>query len=578
MVRRILFGCATVAVVIAFIPAAARAQAPADVIVITAAGSPASDAGELAITFDSTTPIVPSSIEAALYAPGASIPTLTVTDFTQTSGSTTSGGVSTWTVTSPISQEQLALGTYSITVQASDTGGGSVTVPDAGALAFVIYPTVTLSVSPTTFSYGQTVTLSGTDTGLYPGGTTAPVVGQQITTLGTLSTTTDASGDFSFTVQAGVGQGEYLALGDDVDANPDATTAQAFSNLVTPTVVADPVQLTYMLSPSPVSFDQALTISGNLSFESGSTWLPIPATALTLQQEGNCDDGNGCPSWTTETSGGNFILPSFQVTWPAHYGLSGDLPGGSYSDWFSMTWPVLQITPDHLPVGDYLDGQWPSAPGSFIRSTRTKQVVFSACVAVADPGYGNGVYDPDPAPFPNVTVEYSPTAAGPWHVLATGKSSAVKLQENPIPGGCYTGSAKRPGPASYYYQAITPADTAYLAGYSAPVQATQPAQSEVSYLDVTPTKVKAGQPVSVSGQLTFSSKNDEQKTQWVRIYFQAAGTKTWRLEKKFRAGYLDTFDVDLKLPTSGKLEVRYLGDPYNFPCTSQQVTVTVTKK
>ncbi len=560
MIRRMLIACAAaVAIAAGFISAAAQSQASAGVIIVTGASSPASAAGELAISFESTTPIVQSSIAAALYATGASSPALTVTGFTQTAGSTTSGGSSTWTVTSPITQEQLALGSYSVTVQASDTGGDSVTVPDAGTLAFVVYPTVTLSVSPATFSYGQTVTLSGTDTGLYPGGNLAPVVGQEISTLSTLTTTTDASGDFSFTVQAGIGPGAYLWPGDDVDANSDATTAQAFSNYVTTTVAADPVQTTYMVSPNPVAFGKVATVSGSLSFESGSTWLPLPSTAVTLQQEGNC--GGQCPSSSAETdSDGNFSI-SAHVTWPARYVLSANLLDSA--DWFTTTWPVVTITPTHLPVKDTLS----------VQSTITRQAAFSACVELAARPH-RAVYDPHPAPFPKVTVEYSATASGPWHVLASGKPSAAKLEN---PGACYAGSAKLPGPASYYYRAVSRADTAYLAGDSAPVQAAQPGHAELTFV-VTPTKVKAGQPVDVTGRLSFSSSNDEQSRQWVRIYFQAAGTNKWRLEKKVRAGSLDGFAVDLTLPTSGKVEVRYLGDRFNFPCTSKTVTVTVTKK
>jgi hypothetical protein len=112
---------------------------------------------------EATTPVVPSSITAELYPSGnTTVPALTVSDFALTSGTNNGGSTTTWTVASPITQGQLPLGTYSITVQASDTGGDSADASDIGTLAFVVYPALALSVSPTTDSYGQTVKLSGT--------------------------------------------------------------------------------------------------------------------------------------------------------------------------------------------------------------------------------------------------------------------------------------------------------------------------------------------------------------------------------------------------------------------------------
>ena len=190
--------------------AAATATAASGLITVTSAGSPAASVGDLSIGLEATSTVGPASITASLYAAGATTPALTVTGFTQTGGPAAGAGATTWTVATPIpagsGPGELPLGSYRIEVTAADDGGDTTDDSDAGTLAYLVQPAITLTVSPATVSYGQQVTISGTDTGLYPDGSHQPVVGQEVDFITQPSATTNASGTFTFTVQAGIGQ------------------------------------------------------------------------------------------------------------------------------------------------------------------------------------------------------------------------------------------------------------------------------------------------------------------------------------------------------------------------------------
>src|SRR5215472_363235 len=146
------------------------ASARTSPIVIDGAFSPSSDVGLLSIQTEATSPI--TSLTAHL-SNGTSTLTLTTSDFALTSGGPTDG---IWTVISPITQAQLPLGTYQVTVDASDQAGDSVTGVNAGSFAYVVIPTVTLAASRTSLDFAhQSVTLTGSVTGLYPDGSVQPL-------------------------------------------------------------------------------------------------------------------------------------------------------------------------------------------------------------------------------------------------------------------------------------------------------------------------------------------------------------------------------------------------------------------
>src|SRR5262245_53821418 len=139
----------------AFPIAAAASPGP---IVIGSVSSPPSEPGLLSIQAEAPSKITTLTVTIS----SGTIPVLIIPfyDFSLTAGSLTNG---TWTLEAPITTSQLSLGTYQVTVDATDAGGDSATglsAPDP--FFFGLYPAVTLAASTTTLSYShQSVTFTG---------------------------------------------------------------------------------------------------------------------------------------------------------------------------------------------------------------------------------------------------------------------------------------------------------------------------------------------------------------------------------------------------------------------------------
>jgi hypothetical protein len=552
--RALTLAAAVAAAAGLLIPAVA-ARAASGLITVTSAGSPASSVGQLSVSFDATSTVVASSVAAELYAPGASTPAMAVTDFTQTAGPGTGAGATTWTVATPIpygsGPGELPLGTYTIEVQASDQGGDSTDDTDAGTLAYLIQPTVTLSVSPAAFSYGQNVTLSGTDTGLYPDGSDQPVAGQEIEIDGQsdAAATTGSDGSFSLTLQAGVGQvGDVLTgPGADSTAVANATTAQVFSNYVQTTVVIDPMRITETVNPSTVTSGTDATISGTVSFESGSTWLPL--AGATLQASVPTNTKYYPPlQWTTTTdASGNYTF-TVLTTAPHQYTLG--LNSGFLDDWMSWSPVALVIAPIHVPVQDQFSA----------RMTGSGQVQLTACTQMVDSD-GGYIYEPATAPFPPLQVQYATSANGPWRTLLTAAADS---------SGCHDATVKAPG-LSDYYRTVTAADTAYLAGASPAEQAYPATKSSINGFYAGPRRLRAGQLIHVRGFL-YAGRDSE--TGRIQILFRPVGSKRWRVIGRATA---HAFKFGFRAKTSGYFEARYIGAEYTLPCQTRSVYVRVLK-
>lgn len=153
------------------------------------------------------------------------------------------------------------------------------------------------------------MTISGTDTGLYPDGSHQPVVGQEVDFSTQPSAATNSSGMFSFTMQAGVGRaGAALGAGPVlVQAAADNTTAGTYSPAEPVTIQPVPVQITRTLTPSVVEAGVPATLSGTVSFERGAVWLPLTSTEVDLintarggTTEAATTDGSGNYAFTIE--------------------------------------------------------------------------------------------------------------------------------------------------------------------------------------------------------------------------------------------------------------------------------------
>ncbi|MGO8959670.1 MAG: hypothetical protein ACLQFR_20230 [Streptosporangiaceae bacterium] len=359
---------------------------------------------------------------------------------------------------SPITQGELPLGSYRIAVQATDTGGDNADTSNAGTLAFVIYPTLKLTVSPGTASYGQTVTFSGTDIGRYPDGTTKPLAGKQIDLVGGAApVTTSASGTFSVSVQGGIGAGELIYLPIDAESVADATTAAAISNDVTVNVVTDPTRFTGVShSPGTVTYLAGFTVTGSESYKSGGTGLPLADNCIVANGgfwPDTCSGGSdtGCVYPTVQgitAASGSFTLSMPGPAGPDSYSISPT--GNAFEDepWFSITPAKFNVPVIHMAL----------IPEAYAYHVSNHRVTIKGCVTP-----NTNFVDPNLlAQYPRACFQYGHRASGPWRTLPG--AAAVKTHFGPPAhaGGCYQYTV-RPPRSAVYYRLTTPATTAYLA-------------------------------------------------------------------------------------------------------------------
>jgi hypothetical protein len=551
---RVITLAAAIAAAAGLVGSAASARAASGEIVVASAGSPASHVGELSIGLDATSTINASALTAVLYPAGSTTAALTVTGFTQTSGPATGPGATVWTVTAPIpygsGPGELPLGTYSIEVKASDQGGDSTDTTDAGTLAYLILPVVTLSVSPAAYSLGQNVTLSGTDIGLYPDGSHQPL-GQQIDIDGT-QTTTDPAGSFSETVRAGSDPAGLLLSGSRLSAQVagSMTTAAATSNVVPVTNVKDPVRVTHTQTPGVVSAGGTVTIFGNASYQTGSGWLPLTNVGVGIL-------GSRGVGWgATTDSSGNYSVSGVAVDVPSRYGLV--LSGLKDAAWMSVGSMAVVIVPAGVRVADSITA----------RMTTTGHVAIRACITIN----GGPVWWPAAAPLPAVHVQYAAAAAGPWRTLVSG---AARFN-----GGfgwrCLLATPRKPSRA-VFYRTVSSADTAYTAGGSRKTQAVPVAKTRIPNFGVSPSKVRAGHQVKVAGHLLGGIDTSK-----VEILFRPAGSDHWQIVRRLSL-HTDSdttpytaFSAWIKMNRSGSFEARFAGGEFFRPCRSRIVFVRVT--
>jgi len=558
MVRLAACGVFAIAALLVGLTATA-ADASSGVITVLSASSPASSVGSLSVELESTTPVVASSITAQL---SNGTNALTVSDFTLTAGSNTGGTTTTWTVATPITVSQLPLGTYTIGVSASDTGGDTTDASDAGTLAYLVQPTITLAASPSTVSYGQTLTFSGTVTGLFPDGSEQPLAGQPVTTAGDLDATTDSNGHFSVSVQAGpatiLDNTKFEAF------IATATVAPVFSNEASITIMPDPVRLSAQLSSDAVSYGTPVTLSGQISFESGNAWLPLAGVAVSLQNSYGCP-GNAysaiCDGPVADSSGDfTFALP---VTGPEQL-----LVTYGPNAWFSASAFV------NLPLSVTLPDGLSQVKASL---TPVGGVGLAACLDIASPAVGAKYVNPVSAipDLPDLQFQHAKSPTGPWKTLITAAPTAAGANTHGT-AECYSGKAKAPG-TSEYYRVQTDGSVNFQAATSSVVHASiDPTRFES--FTAAPSRPKAGRPVRVAGLLQQRASGwHALARQKVQVIFRAKGSKTWTVLRTLTTRANGRFSASIKLRHNGLLSARYLGSKTDLQCSARQIRIDLRK-
>ena len=550
MLRRLAAVALVASAVVLGLPAVA-AQA-ASVVVVVSASSPARNDGLLSVAVESTTPVIGSSIKAALFAPKAKKPALIVADFKLSSGHNTGGTTTTWTVASRITTRQLPLGSYRIEVKAASTGGDSANAANAGTLAFVLHPTLHVRLSSSaTYSYGQDVTISGTDIGRYPSGAMAGLDGQHLTIVpGVTVSSFDHAGTlgyFSVTLQAGVGAGQAIASGVTVVALADKTTARASAGRVAVTVLKDQVQLSAAASPAIAAYGSSVAVTGTARYQIAGSATTLALTQASVQAaEIGCGGGPGCTySATTGTSGG-FTISGVPAKLPEQYSVSV----AASPTWFTAPAATVTLQTDDVPVTVSLTAQ----------AEVSGAVALTACAAL--PGPAGPAYDL--APFSPVTIRYSTSRSGPWTALATGSVNS---------GDCF-GLTAPDQPSDYYYQADLAGNSQDSPAASASILATPPTESAIVHLGVAPRRLPKAGYVRVSGSLVVGHGRPG-RHQKVQLLFRRRGSNSWQLLRTEHASHTGKFSLRAWIKHSGQLEVRYNGNAVTFACISRLIYLRV---
>jgi hypothetical protein len=550
----------------------AAAQASSGIISVIQVSSPPDNLGLLSVKLNSTTPVDPSSISAAFYATASSTPAYTATNFVLASGSSNAGGgVSTWQVGSPITTSELPLGIYSVTISAADTGGDTVTDPDAYSLQFLERQAITLSVSPDGFSYGQQVTLTGTDTGTFPDGSTQAVKGQKLELLADdnesfgPTVTTDGSGDFSLTVTAGVTADLQSPVA--FWSSGTATTAEAFSPETAVTIAADPIRVTdFSVSPATASFGQPVIVSGALSMRIQGTWLPyadlsVSTDYLGVNQTG-CTPGNCSDVAAMATTGDD---GSFTMKIPGGMGSNiYDLDTPGYGlPWFTSTVPDYTVRVDHVPTHLL-----------FQQSTVQRDTKGRLHLVARISPAGTFVDQKAEVAFPPATFQYATHPGGPWKTVPRAGSVFDRVSPPAHPRYCYRTVVAAPAGAGYV-RALTHASTAYLGAYSQRVRVIGSVRPHFRRFAVSPRSLASGHTVNVRGQV--SGVPDAT----IQVIFKVAGSSRWQVLRTLESdGFEGTsnwvsFSGAVTVRRSGQIAVRFQRHLYAYGAQSASVHVTV---
>jgi hypothetical protein len=545
----------------AVVPAVAVAAATASPIVIDSVSSPPDEPGLLSIQVEATSSITSLSVE--LDSGGTTELTIPFSDLSLTSGGAQDG---IWTVQTPITTAQLGLGTYQVSVTATDSGGDDLSGLSAPEpFFFGLYPALTINASTTTLSYSQqSVTFSGQVTAYSPAGLLEGVPDQQVTITdgdgGSWSATTDDIGNYLVTATPDLADGSSLAGSFAASVASSATIAAASSPSLELTGQISPVQVSVTLSKAMADFGTPVTLSGTAQYESDGIWLPLTYSAIDVTgTDYYSGDSVSAGDVTTDGSG------DFSVV----------LPAQPTTTWSANAAPNQYLTPAvselGLPNSATLTVVLPTEARSLkVSYNPAGQVVATGCL-----GLGSAV-----SSFPDLTapadadiyLQYSRTADGPWHTLGslTGRNTPACRTGTPFQGAL--GSTALSG----QYRLDFAGQLLYQPSVSSPAYAAT-VPTRFSSFRITPRAVTGHGRITVSGVLQQKSHGWKAlRGALVTIYIEPAGGTTWYWVKKVHASSTGKFSISFADPASGHWAVGYAGNSTHLETVSRIIDVTAS--
>ncbi|HUC23904.1 MAG TPA: hypothetical protein VMA73_14440 [Streptosporangiaceae bacterium] len=494
--------------------------------------------------------------------------TVSVTPF----GSTTAAGIGAGVPvylngsTSPVADTTDASGDFSYTAHGVKTAAdydftvdgstwytaGSESVPIGQNQ---VQSTLTVTASPASVTEGaETITFSGTLTGVSPGGST-PVAIQNAPVDVSVNTgkpaqidTTDVNGDFTYTVK-GISQKTAYAF----SIGSTTTYTQATDDVTVGVSQARTRLFGLKVTPAHLKYGQTATLKGTVQYLSGTTWTALRGIRVSLA-EGKVS----LPKVTTGKGG------AFTAKLPSTHG-----PG-----WTATVSPG-DLTLETSVMGN-LSIALPLAMKSFSASLATDdKVSATGCVEVKAPT--------GPAPQTSMEIQYSAREHGPWKRLGTLPlhSQSRKFRSCPGTDESYFTGALKAKLANAYYRAVFPATYSFQATASKVVHAWKYQTRIISY-SISPRRESYSTTVTIKGRLQVLGKSWRAFSgQRVYIVYNQKGTSYWTTLTSKKTNSKGSFEFKIAGAPDAYVAITYAvyrGNAKHLACSSAGIAVQQTGK
>jgi hypothetical protein len=415
-----------------------------------------------------------------------------------------------------------------------------------------VTPTVTLALSPATVDYGhQTVTASGTVTS-----SAGPVADATVTVsyediigqAAQISITTGSHGGYAATIP------DPETAPQDVTASVAATSSAAAASASAQLgFVVDAVTITASFAQPYVNAGSSDTLSGVASYGSGRTSHPLANAPLSI----------------TFTESGAFTYPfSATVTTAADGSFSYVTPkinlaiqSGNVSISSAAT-PYLYAGHVGLSFMVNEEAQIRFFSGHL---TANRVLQFSGCAGLPEPLADSPLVGP-------LEYQYSTSRHGPWKTRGTGKLDN-KIVQCDTYGGAYPGKFTAPL-ATAYYRAYAPAVPGQMAAASRVIHL-QRYPTRITGFSITPRRVRAGNKVTVSGQLwRLKGKWTPDARRKIVIEFRYKN-KTYTFSRRLTTNSAGRFRGIFAVSRTAAWLALYNGSGTEFAATSKAVTIRI---
>jgi hypothetical protein len=501
---RLVRACSVLAAVVAGtagIGAAASAASTDTTAIVFSGINEIPAGGQMNVQLLSPTPI--NSMTIHLFSGSTDVLDLPLSDFTDESTFSADEDQS-YELTDPgTALGSLPLGTYTATGDATDTGADSVTGQAiTGSFAFLAATTITIGPASVFTTYpDEPITVSGQLSIQDPFASSPSGFAGQTVTITEYGTspatyTTTTAPDGSYTLQV---PGTPLDLYEASFGATATTRAANPSGVLEDLGQAAATQLTATVSPAAADWGHTQSVSGTLTYQSGSQWLPAPAgVTVTVAQEGGSQNVTA-----TTQAGGTFLATLPAVPGTTTWLVRSEQDNGSN--------PFLQSAETQVNGTVLL----PAAITRFTaKLSKYGVVTLTGCLATT--AAGQSVSD-----YPDVDIQYALQPGGPWRNLGSVGTGHVS--------GCAGAAIDADGaaPSNYAYYRATFTGDSVLEPTTSNSSLAWLYATRFSPFRVSPRSVTSGKKFTVSGTLEYYYSHWRgYGHQRVRIIF-SPNKKTW---------------------------------------------------